>query len=316
VSNLLAFIALLEGDRTEARLFVDEALRTAAVVGSETLYGYAIAMRSLIASFEGEDDAVESDASAATAIFDRVGYGIGRFYVAKALAFQALSRDQHDEVEAIIGPVVAQLGRAVAFAAPAFFVEDLIDARLATGDADGVEALVSGLEHAGRTVDSPLARVVGARGRALLASAHGQHELALNAIAAAEHMALDLPIPSERARTLQAKGQILRRARRKQAAREALSSARTLFEELGMPVWVARADADLARIGFQRGGRFELTETELRIAVLAASGLTNRQIGAEAFVTPKTVEDVISRIYTKLGIRSRAELGARMAREE
>ena len=56
-----------------------------------------------------------------------------------------------------------------------------------------------------------------------------------------------------------------------------------------------------------------MTETERRIAELAAIGLTNREIAAEAFVSPRTVEDVLSRVYANLAIRSRAELGAWMA---
>ena len=57
----------------------------------------------------------------------------------------------------------------------------------------------------------------------------------------------------------------------------------------------------------------ELTESERRIAELAAAGMTNRQVAEAAFVSPKTVEANLARVYQKLGIRSRAELGARMA---
>jgi DNA-binding CsgD family transcriptional regulator len=56
-----------------------------------------------------------------------------------------------------------------------------------------------------------------------------------------------------------------------------------------------------------------LTDSERRIAELAASGKTNRQVAEAAFVSPKTVEANLARVYQKLGIRSRAELGARMA---
>jgi len=80
-----------------------------------------------------------------------------------------------------------------------------------------------------------------------------------------------------------------------------------------MRLWIRKADRELARVGLHRTGRSELTETERRIAELAATGLTNREIAAEAFVSPRTVEDVLSRVYAKLGIRSRAELGAWMA---
>ena len=57
----------------------------------------------------------------------------------------------------------------------------------------------------------------------------------------------------------------------------------------------------------------ELTATERRVAELAATGLTNREVAAQAFMSPKTVEANLARVYRKLGIRSRAELGARLA---
>ena len=60
----------------------------------------------------------------------------------------------------------------------------------------------------------------------------------------------------------------------------------------------------------------ELTATELRVAELAAGGLTNREVATAAFMSPKTVEANLSRVYRKLGIHSRAELGATMASKE
>ena len=59
--------------------------------------------------------------------------------------------------------------------------------------------------------------------------------------------------------------------------------------------------------------RTELTETEHAVAELAAQGLSSRQIAERAFLAPKTVGNVLGRVYEKLGIHSRAELGARMA---
>jgi DNA-binding NarL/FixJ family response regulator/tetratricopeptide (TPR) repeat protein len=316
ILDQMAFIELLQGDRTTALARIDDALRIASIVGSETLRGFAFAVRAVIAAFHGEADQARAHADAATAIFDTTGWGIGRWYTLKALAHLALARGDYDEVERVVGPAAEGLGSAVAYAPVTVFVEDLIDARIATGDLERAEALISGVESSGRSVDSPLARAVGARGRALLESARGEHDSALRTIADAEHELDELPIPSERARTLLAKGQILRRERQKRAAGEALAAARAIFMELEMPLWVARADAELARLGLRHGGRLDLTETERRVAELAATGLTNRQIAAQVFVTRKTVEDVMSRVYAKLGIGSRAELGAWMAQQD
>ena len=85
------------------------------------------------------------------------------------------------------------------------------------------------------------------------------------------------------------------------------------FEQLGAPTWVERTRAELDRVGLRRAPE-ELTATERRVAELAASGLTNREVAGKAFISPKTVQANLARVYRKLGISSRAELGARMSK--
>lgn len=76
---------------------------------------------------------------------------------------------------------------------------------------------------------------------------------------------------------------------------------------------MARCDSEVERLGLSRSGdRDELTSSERRVAELAASGLTNREVGSELSISPKTVEANLARAYRKLGIHSRAELGRRM----
>jgi DNA-binding NarL/FixJ family response regulator len=77
--------------------------------------------------------------------------------------------------------------------------------------------------------------------------------------------------------------------------------------------WAERARNELDVVGPRRRAPDELTATEQRVAELAAAGITNREIGRAVFMSEKTVEAHISRVYRKLGIHSRAELGARMA---
>jgi DNA-binding NarL/FixJ family response regulator len=102
-------------------------------------------------------------------------------------------------------------------------------------------------------------------------------------------------------------GQVQRRAKQKRAAREALERAVELFEELGARLWAERARAELARIS-GRARSDGLTPTEQRIAALVAEGRSNKEVSGELFVTVKTVERNLSRIYEKLGVRSGAEL--------
>ena len=111
-------------------------------------------------------------------------------------------------------------------------------------------------------------------------------------------------------------GRLHRRVNHKRAAAESFQQALELFERLGAPAWAERARAEFARVGLRHRPPDELTETELRVAELAATGLTNREVATAAFMSPKTVEANLSRVYRKLGIRSRAELGATMASTE
>lgn len=119
-------------------------------------------------------------------------------------------------------------------------------------------------------------------------------------------------MPFERARTELVLGQILRRQRKREAASRTLQNALASFEELGTPLWAQRAREDLQRAsGTRRHDR--LTASEQRVAELAATGATIREIAAALFISQKTVESNLSRIYRKLGIRSRAELGRVMS---
>jgi DNA-binding CsgD family transcriptional regulator len=117
-------------------------------------------------------------------------------------------------------------------------------------------------------------------------------------------------LPFERAWNALQAGRMLRRIRERRRAAAALAEAKAGFERLGATPWLARAADELARVGLRRGRPEDLTPTEIAIARLAATGLTTRQVAEAAFVSPKTVEANLTRIYRKLGIGSRAELGA------
>ena len=120
-------------------------------------------------------------------------------------------------------------------------------------------------------------------------------------------------MPFERARTLLALGLLQRRRNERRRAQESLEQALAIFDELGAPLWAARARRELRPLGGRPTSRVTLTPAEQRVAELAASGLTNRQVAAALFISPKTVESTLARAYRKLGIRSRAELGAHVA---
>ena len=119
-------------------------------------------------------------------------------------------------------------------------------------------------------------------------------------------------MPFERARTLLVRGRILRRLKQKREARAAFSEAHELFRAAGAARWTETASAELRRLATRRAPD-ELTPTERQIAVLAATGLSNPEIAARVYVSRKTVEANLARVYRKLGISSRAQLGRALA---
>jgi DNA-binding NarL/FixJ family response regulator len=121
-------------------------------------------------------------------------------------------------------------------------------------------------------------------------------------------------MPVEHARALIALGAVQRRRRERRAARDTLRQAVEELTALGAAPWAERAEAELSRVPIRRSAGLELTPSELAVAELVAAGRTNREVGQELFISPKTVEANLSRVYRKLGIHSRAELGARMSK--
>jgi DNA-binding NarL/FixJ family response regulator len=121
-------------------------------------------------------------------------------------------------------------------------------------------------------------------------------------------------ISIDRARTLLIAGQIRRRAKAKRLAAGALAEAHREFIAFGAVAWAQQVAAELARVNVRAAAAGALTETERRVAELAAAGLTNRQVAQQLFLAVKTVDANLARVYLKLSITSRAELGARMGR--
>jgi DNA-binding CsgD family transcriptional regulator len=116
--------------------------------------------------------------------------------------------------------------------------------------------------------------------------------------------------PLDRARCLLLVGQILRRLRRKAAGRDALVEARDEFDRIGSRLLADTARAELARIGLRPAAAAGLTPTERRVAELVASGMKSKDVAAALFISTATVASNLGRVYRKLQITSRAELGA------
>lgn len=184
---------------------------------------------------------------------------------------------------------------------------DAIEAAVAVGDLERGETLLGRFEERAARSSIPWSLAVSSRCRGLVLAARGELPLAAEALdrALAEHERC--PAPFERARTLLLRGQVYRRLKQKRQARESFQQAQAIFQRLGAEPWVRRVETELRRVVVRRAP-LDLSATELRIAHLAAAGLTNQAIAADVFLTRKAVEANLARAYRKLGIRSRAQL--------
>ncbi len=190
-----------------------------------------------------------------------------------------------------------------------------IESLLTLGEVDRARAVLLRLEERGRAFPRVWIAATLPRARALVLAAEGDVAGALSVLEK-PGLAVASQLPFELGWTLLVKGRLHRRANQKRLAAEALGQALETFERLGAPGWAERARGELARVGLHHRSPHELTATELRVAELAAGGLTNREVATAAFMSPKTVEANLSRVYRKLGIHSRAELGASMGSNE
>jgi DNA-binding CsgD family transcriptional regulator len=152
----------------------------------------------------------------------------------------------------------------------------------------------------------PTRRALLARCRALIDESSAERHYT-------DALALDALPPFDRARTELLYGEWLRRNRRRIDARVHLRSALDSFEQLGVTPWADRARAELRASGETArrrdpSTRDQLTPQELHIAGLAAGGLTNPEIGAQLFLSPRTIDYHLRKVFTKLGVSSRAQL--------
>ncbi len=272
-------------------------------------------LRGMLEARAGRLEAAREAAEAALAHCRRIGRA-EEIPAREVLGFVALSLDDAaGVVDALAGPdeVLQELGQREP--AQTRFHPDLIEALIKLGELRRAEEVLGRFEERGRIFPRPWVLATGARCRALLLAAGGDLDGAIAAAVEAIRFHEQLDMPFERARTLLVQGQLLRRRKERREARTTLHEARSAFEALGAPIWAERAAAELQRIPVRRSTA-ELSVTEATVARLAATGLTNRQIADRAFLSPKTVEGNLARVYMKLGIRSRAELGRAIAERE
>lgn len=187
---------------------------------------------------------------------------------------------------------------------------DLLDAAVLTGNQKLAQRVISELSHASRSVSRAWGHAVAARGAGMVASSYG--EAFEQALACHERTVA----PFERGRTHLWWGRRLRRDRQRVEARRQLDTAVDLFEELGAHPWVEATQRELRASGARRQAqprvqRDELTPQERQVASMVIGGASNKEIAGRMYLSPKTIETHLSRVYRKLDVRSRQELTVR-----
>ena len=308
VASCEALIEIWRGNLIEAARLADEAIERAEQ-GSGSL-AIALSMRAMVTAYVGREHDSRADAQA---VLD-----IARCSVSPRLAewpvmtmgFLEVSVGNYAEALEAVQPMQRTFeaipGTEIMTAS---FIPDAVEAMISLGRGGEAEPLIEALECNGRRLDRPWMLAVGARCRSMWLAARGDVEAAARKAqdAMAEHDRL--PMPFERARTQLLLGQLHRRQRQKERSRAILREALQAFEAMGTPLWADRVRAELARAEAAPTRDLTLTPSERRVAELAGSGMTNRDVAAALFISPKTVEANLARIYRKLGIKSRAELG-------
>ena len=186
---------------------------------------------------------------------------------------------------------------------------DLVEAYVRVGRVSDAEAVFETFEADAGSAGRPSALALAARCRALIAT-DAEFDPAMTE---ALEYHVDVPDPFARARTELCFGELLRRGRQRERSRPMLRSALDTFEALGAEPWAERTRSELQASGATLRRRDDeasndLTPQEWQIAALVAQGLTNKEVGTRAFISPKTVEAHLTHIYSKLGVRSRAAL--------
>ena len=316
IAQHVVLSSIWRGDFVEAGLVAEDAMERARQLGGDTPLFLAHSLRANLVAYAGREADAREAAEEALEIGRRTGAFRLTERVVAALGFLEVSLGRYEAAIVTLQPLVTKFDPA---STPtelpnAAFLVDAIDALIQVGRGAEAEPLIDALERNGERQGRAWMMAVGARGRSMLLAARGDLDAASAAAARAIAEHDRLPMPFERARTLLLLGQLQRRQRRKESASASLQEALDIFERLHVPLWADRARAELARanVGPRQSG--QLTPSEQRVAELAASGMKNRDVATALFISPKTVEANLARIYRKLGIKSRAELGRHMGK--
>jgi DNA-binding CsgD family transcriptional regulator len=300
----LSFLArshMLAGELTTAAMMIDEARLIAEATGNRVLVNAPI----ILAAWRGQEPQASelihaSSEEAAVRRWTSNGYarsvlfnGLGRYEDARDAAWEAMRPDP--------------IGYGT------FLVPELAEAASRTADEALLEYALEWLSERTRVISSGWANGIEARVRALSSTSEDADDLYRKSI---EHLS-GTRARLELARSRLLYGEWLRRERRRVDARGQLQTALEQFTEMGAAAFARRAERELLATGARARKRTvetvdQLTPQEAQIARLAADGQTNREIAAQLFISPSTVEYHLRKVFRKLDLKSRTQLARRL----
>jgi DNA-binding CsgD family transcriptional regulator len=312
VCGTLTTLETLAGEWERAETYARETVELAEHTGVN--WNESLHARAVLDAHLGRVDAALTAAGELVADAEAGGSLVYLVRALSLLGFIELSRRDLAAARAALGRAT-DAAAALGIGEPGLLrcIPDHVEALVAHGDHDEAERLNAQFERQAVQLGRAWAQATSHRCRGLILAGRGELPEALAALEAACAGHRGCAMPFELGRTLLSLGAVQRRANARRAARESLSEAREIFERLGAPLWAESARAELGRIGGRTPAGATLTPAEAKIAELVARGRTNREVAAELVVAVHTVESALTRIYAKLGVRSRSELTRQLA---
>jgi DNA-binding CsgD family transcriptional regulator len=306
---LLSYNDIQSGDWEEADMLAEEALQLCEGCGYQLFEWPARCCKALLAAARGGYDATLALTDEMIAWATPRGVRAAWHYAWYARGLAALGRGAFEDAYQS-ATAISPAGVLASHIQPALWVPmDLIEAAVRTGRHAEASAHVTAMRDADVAALSPRLALLATASEAITAPddlAPGLFEKAL-AIPGADRFPFDL------ARVRLCYGERLRRARVTTGSRAQLTAALEIFERLGARPWASRAASQLRAAGrtdprADLRERDPLTRQEREIAMLAAAGLSNKEIGQRLFMSHRTVGAHLYQIFPKLGITSRAAL--------
>jgi DNA-binding CsgD family transcriptional regulator len=300
----LAQALLLDGRHCDALASATEALRIARDTGQPQWASDLNGIMAYLAAAEGDQDRCRQLVEAALAESANASTAAARVWVQWALGLLDLGRGRPDT--ALVQLEAIWQGPRRYHASALRSAPDLVEAAVRVGQPERAAEPLARFSDWARRADVPALEALAERCRALLEAGEEAEQHYLTALKLHDQ-------PFEQARTQLLYGAWLRRARRKSDARTQLRAAVDTLDRIHAAPWAGQARAELTaadatapRTDWASAPR--LTPQELQVARLAAHGLSNRDIAAQLFLSPRTVGYHLYKAFPKLGITSRSQL--------